>query len=250
MILISTIPKAIYPKGSSPVRWRSGIKHDCARVIELRPEGVGHYRNGFGEKVRLEATFLYPMLKSSDLAKPNDRTSRFMLVTQDGVGHDTSQIARQAPLAWDYLQSHAGLLDSRASSIYRNRPRFSIFGVGPYSFAPWKVAISGFYKQLAFRQVGPAEGKPVVLNDTCYFLPCHTREDAARLTGLLQTQTARDFYESRIFWDAKRPITAGLLKRLNLFKSPGRPRRSGLTDMVCTEESLRLWAEIPPPRPG
>ncbi len=74
-----------------------------------------------------------------------------MLITQHTTGADTSRIAQKAPHTWDYLQSYAHLLDRRASSIYRNRPRFSIFGVGPYSFAPWKVATFGFYKQLAFR---------------------------------------------------------------------------------------------------
>jgi len=184
--------------------------------IELLAEGEGRYRNGFGEIVQLETTYLYPMLKSSDLANPRGKPSRYMLITQHQIGQDTSGIAQKAPRTWDYLQSYGHLLDRRASSIYRNRPRFSIFGVGPYSFAPWKVAISGFYKQLAFRHVGPTDGRPVMLDDTCYFLPCNTRQDASLLIKLLRTQAARDFYLSRIFWDAKRPITAQLLKSLNL----------------------------------
>ena len=218
--------------GSSPLRWRSGIKHDCARVIELRPEGEGHFRNGFGEVVRLEATYLYPMLKSSDLAKPGSEPSRYMLITQHTTGADTSRIAQKAPHTWNYLQSYAHLLDRRASSIYRNRPRFSIFGVGPYSFAPWKVATSGFYKQLAFRRVGPTEGKPVVLDDTCYFLPCHTQQDATLLAELLNSKASRGYFQSRIFWDAKRPITAQLLKGLNL---------GALADQE--EVSLPLWSD-------
>lgn len=71
------------------------------------------------------------MLKSSDLAKPAPTPSRYMLVAQRTVGEDTSGIAREAPYTWRYLQSYAHLLDRRASSIYRNRPRFSIFCVGP-----------------------------------------------------------------------------------------------------------------------
>ena len=202
--------------GSSPLRWRSGIKHDCARVIELWPEGDGHFRNGFGEVVRLETDYLYPMLKSSDLAKPVPGPTRYMLVTQHTVGADTSRIAQEAPHTWSYLQSHGHLLDRRASSIYRDRSRFSIFGVGPYSFSPWKVATSGFYKQLAFRCVGPADGKPVVLDDTCYFLPCHTQRDSELLTQLLNSRASKGFFRSRVFWDAKRPITAQLLKGLDL----------------------------------
>ena len=69
--------------------------------------------------------------------------------------------------AWGYLLAHADLLDARSSSIYRKRPRFSVFGVGPYTFAPWKVGISGFYKTLDFRAIGPVDQANIVqLNGT------------------------------------------------------------------------------------
>ena len=202
--------------GTSPLKWRSGVKHDCSRVMELYPRGCGAFENGVGEIVKLESAYLYPMLKSSELMKPDPRPSRYMLVTQRSVGEDTSQIKREAPRIWDYLQSHATSLDRRASSIYRNRPQFSVFGVGPYSFAPWKVAISGFYKRLDFRCIGPVEGKPVVLDDTCYFLACQTEDDARLLAELLNSKAARGFFRSFVFWDAKRPITAQLLASLDL----------------------------------
>ena len=202
--------------GKSAIKWRSGIKHDCARVMELRRgQGDSVYVNGLGERLRLETNFLYPMLKSSDLAR-RAGPSRYMLVPQRSIGEETSTIAKRAPQTWRYLESHAEILDSRSSSIYRNRPRFSIFGVGDYSFAPWKVAISGFYKKLDFVLVGPKDGKPVVLDDTCYFLPCQTEEDARQLAELLNAQEARGFFDAFVFWDAKRPITVNLLASLDL----------------------------------
>ena len=202
--------------GLSPRKWRSGIKHDCTRIMELRSRSNGRFENGLGEVVHLEATCLYPMLKSSELTKPHPMPSRYMLVTQRAVGEATTRIAREAPKTWDYLQAHADRFDGRASSIYRNRPRFSVFGVGAYSFAPWKVAISGFYKRLAFRCVGPVADKPVVFDDTCYFLPCRSAQDARLLLALLNSETAKGFFRSFVFWDAKRPITAQLLASLDL----------------------------------
>ena len=202
--------------GSSPFRWRSGIKHDCSRVMELKPTAEPDwYRNVLGETVKLEPTFLFPMLKSSELSKGN-APSRYMLVTQTTPGEDTSRIAREAPLIWRYLESHADALDARSSSIYRNRPRYSVFGVGSYSFAPWKVAISGFYKQLAFRSVAPVNGRPVVLDDTCYFLPCENEHQAKYYEALLNSEAARGFFRSFVFWDAKRPITSSLLASLDI----------------------------------
>ena len=203
-------------EGKQRYKWRSGVKHDCAKVMEFRKE-INGYRNGQGELVDLEDDYLYPMFKSSDIANGLDRQpARWMLVPQRIVGEETHQIRRLAPKTWRYMQRHAQLLDGRASSVYRNRPRFSVFGVGEYSFALWKVAISGFYKKLDFRVVGPHEGKPVVLDDTCYFIACKTRTEAFFIAQLLNSHIARDFFRAFLFWDEKRPITAGLLKRLDL----------------------------------
>jgi hypothetical protein len=156
------------------------------------------------------------MLKSSDVAKGGTEDSRYMLVTQRAVGDDTAQIAERAPRTWAYLNAHAEFLNKRASSLYRGRPPFSVFGVGEYTFAPWKVAISGFYKQLSFIVVEPVKGKPVVLDDTSYFLSCQTKAQAEYLASLLNSAVAQAFYEALVFWDTKRPITADLLRRLDL----------------------------------
>ena len=197
-------------------RWRSGIKHDCARVMELRRDGR-KYRNALGEAVSLEETYLYPMLKGSELAKGGTGSpTRWMLVTQRFVGDDTSLIRQKAPKTWNYLLAHGEMLDRRASSVYRRRPRFSLFGVGEYAFSPWKVAIPGMYKELRFSVIGSHAGKPMVMDDTSYFLPCESREQATHWAAVLNSEPARVFFSAFVFWDAKRPITADLLGRVDL----------------------------------
>lgn len=206
-----------YLNGGSQIKWRSGVKHDCSKVMELKKVG-DKYENGLGESVELEENFIYPLLKSSDIANGNLEPRRFVLVTQKDVKDDTEKISETAPQTWNYLISHAEYLDRRGSSIYKKRPRFAIFGVGDYSFAPWKVAISGFYKKLNFSVVGSYENKPVVLDDTCYFLPFETESEARKICELLSSTAAREFFESFIFWDAKRPITVDVLQKLNFEK--------------------------------
>lgn len=201
--------------GDSRNMWRSGIKHDCASLMEMIASD-GHYENGEGERVDIEERFLYPMLKSSDIARkgvPSPR--RRMLVTQTFVGEDTRHIEQAAVRTWNYLLQHQDRLARRASSIYRGKPAFSIFGVGDYTFAPWKVAISGLYKRLEFKVIGPHGGKPIVLDDTCYFLACKTEDEARLLARLLASQAAQEFFAAFVFWDAKRPITADILRRLD-----------------------------------
>jgi len=213
---IETYERWKHLENGSQRRWRSGIKHDCARVMELEKEEHG-FRNGLGEWVDLETAYIYPMLKSSDIARADTpQPCRWMLVTQRAVGEDTASIGRIAPNTWAYLTNHDSLLDGRKSSVYRGQPRFSVFGVGEYSFTPWKVAISGLYKKLHFAVVGPYAGQPVVLDDTCYFLPCYSEQEARYLAELLSSEVAEEFFRSFIFWDAKRPITASILGSLSL----------------------------------
>jgi hypothetical protein len=202
--------------GDTDYRWRSGVKHDCSKVMELRKEG-NRYRNGLDELIDLEDDYLYPMLKGSEITKGRSKVpTRWMLVTQRAVGDETSVMRIVAPKTWEYLQKQATLLDRRASSIYRNRPRFSIFGVGDYTFAHWKVAISGFYKQLNFATIGPFAEKSVVLDDTSYFVACQSEQEARYIADLLNSQPAREFFSAFVFWDAKRPITIDMLRRLDL----------------------------------
>ncbi len=203
-------------RAASPLKWRSGIKHDCSKVMEFQIDG-GQLRNGFGQAVDLEDEYLFPMLKTSEVARgKTGHCKRRMLVPQRRIGEITSDIAIRAPKTWAYLQSHRERLSRRGSSIYRDKPDFSIFGVGEYSFAPWKVAVSGMYKSLRFTIVGPHEGKPTVLDDITNFMPCQSEAGASLLHSMLASQPAQMFFRAYIFWDAKRPITVELLSRLNL----------------------------------
>lgn len=182
-------------RGDGPA-WRSGIKHDCAAVMEVDLD------------VPLERA--YPLLKGSDLMRDVLVPRRALVVSQRAIGEDTKQLASEAPATWRYLTRHRAALARRKSRIYQGRPAFSIFGVGPYTFAPWKVAVAALAKTLAFRVVGPHAGRPVVFDDTCYFLPFPS-ERAAR-SAARRLERARPLLESLVFWDAKRPITADLLR--------------------------------------
>lgn len=194
--------------------WRSGIKHDCSKVFELDTHD-GVFINGLGERVEIEPQVVFSLLKSSDLAAHRG-PRKWLLVPQRSMSDSPERLQVSAPKAWRYLGEHAEALDKRASSIYKKRPRFSIFGVGPYSFSPWKVAISGLYKTIDFVPVGPANGRAVMLDDTCYFFPCASEEECKLLHQLVTSQPAKEFWSAFVFWDAKRPITAKLLNSLDL----------------------------------
>ncbi len=195
--------------------WRSGVKHDAAGVMEFKRDN-GHFTNGRHEECRLEMTYLFPLLKSSDVANGRMTPDRYVLVTQQKPSDDTDRIKKVAPKTWAYLTEHADALDQRRSIIYEKRPRFSVFGVGDYAFSPWKVAVSGLYKNCHFEVVGEYRGKPTMLDDTCYFAPCASENEARFICELLNSDVCQRFLRSLVFFDAKRPITVDILKRIDL----------------------------------
>lgn len=212
------IARTSHLAGSCDPEWRSGVKHDCARVMELVREGK-RWTNGLGEEVDVEPAWVFPMLKSSDVANAGEiapSTPRAMIVPQRALGDDTAHLGRTAPRLHRYLVRHRELLAARKSSIYRGQPDFAVFGVGAYSFAPWKVAVSGLYKRYAPVLVGPQGKKSVVLDDTCYFLPFEREVEARRACRALRSPQARAFFEARIFWDMKRPIRKAILQQVDL----------------------------------
>ncbi|MSU57976.1 MAG: SAM-dependent DNA methyltransferase [Pedosphaera sp.] len=213
---LRTYRKLQHLEGLCSFQWRSGVKHDCAPVMELKPAANGAMENKLGELVMLEPDCLYPLLKCSDLANGRTTPERLVLVTQQNIGGDTAGLARSAPQTWNYLQTHRDKLDARKSSIYKGSAPFALFGIGDYAFAPWKVAVSGLHRTARFQVVGPFQHKPVFLDDTCYFLPFESRAQAQLIADILNSPPCQRFIRALLFADTKRPITVELLQRLNL----------------------------------
>lgn len=217
-LLVSDVDKYFSVRqadGKSPYVWRSGLKHDASSVFELKATPGPMTKSG--DVLDIEPEYIFPLLKSTDVFRGRHRElSKWVIVPQLELGAETSRLRVTAPKLWRYLEANAEVLDSRKSTIYRNRPRFSVFGLGGYTFATYKVAISGLHKQPIFRLVPPLNKQPVVLDDTCYLLSFEDGTEAAVVTALLNSDECRTLIESLVFWDSKRPITKKLLSRIDL----------------------------------
>jgi hypothetical protein len=110
---------------------------------------------------------------------------------------------REYPKTYQYLTQHQANFDARKSSIYNNKPLFSIFGIGDYSFKPFKVAISGLYKTFHFTLILPQDNKPVMLDDTCYLIGFDKIEFAVYALILLNSNTTVHFYNLLLFQTLK-----------------------------------------------
>ncbi len=209
-------------EGSCPLEWRQGIKHDASKVMELTLRQDG-WTNGFGEKVTVEDDFIFPLIKGSDVQSfsGTDSIVRRVIVPQRRVNQDTNLLKTLAPELWSYLCRYTEIFQARKSSIYNNKAPFSIFGIGDYSFAPFKVIVSGLYKEPRFIFADSLEGKPVMCDDTCYLLPCDSAVQAAAIAAILNHRQSIQFLKSISFQDSKRPMTKAVLKRIDIEKLAG-----------------------------
>tara|TARA_B110000211_G_scaffold231578_1_gene293405 strand:- start:2007 stop:3746 length:1740 start_codon:yes stop_codon:yes gene_type:complete len=205
--------------GKSIFTWRSGVKHDCSKVMEFE-QIKSHFINGLGEEIKLEKKLVYGLLKSSDLKQKKTNTFRKLtIITQRKIGQETKYIKDTLPLTHQYLNSHKELFNKRKSSIYKDKPNFSIFGIGDYSFAKYKIGISGFYKSTHFTLVSLKDSKPIMLDDTCYFIGFDELKMAQIAHCLVNSDLVQIFLKSIIFSDSKRSINKDTLMRIDFEKA-------------------------------
>lgn len=234
-------PGVVDLEGICGIEWRQGVKHDCASIMELAKIGNNLYLNKKKEEIMLEETFVFPLIKSSFFKRPviSSDFSKYVIVTQKKAREETDYINDVAPLTWKYLCRNKKLFDGRKSSIYKGAPAFSMFGVGDYSYAEYKVGISGFYKKPLFTLLYNESdvSHPVMLDDTSYFLSFDNYDDAYTCMLLLNCNKVQQFLFSISFQDAKRPYTKKVLQRLDLKKCI---KCVGIEELLETERNLGL----------
>ncbi len=198
--------------------WRQGVKHDCSKVMELTMQN-GLLQNGQQETIRIEDDIVFPLIKSSMFKAPIIHSfSKYVIVTQKKAREETGHLEQELPKTWEYLSDNIELFENRKSSIYRGAPPFSMFGVGDYSYSKFKVGVSGFYKQPLFSVLYSDDEKPVMTDDTSYFI-CFGSYDMAYVAMLLlNSEKVQGFLTSIAFLDAKRPYTKKVLERIDFDK--------------------------------
>lgn len=125
-------------------RIRHGLKHDAEDVFALevveRSGDLVICRDETGT-FEIESDLVFPYLKSRHVRAFSILGHGHVLLPQQRAGMDNEAWLREhRPCAYTYLRRHAGRLAQRRSSVYRKGVFYGLFGLGEYSFAPWRVA--------------------------------------------------------------------------------------------------------------
>ncbi len=142
----------------------------------------------------IEKHHVYPLLQGEGVGRltvsmdPNDG----LLVPQEGM-HGNPLLPTTHPKTFTYLQNFAQELPRRSSYVryQHGQPHWSVWNVGAYTWAPWKVVwremnSSGFQAAYVGQQQHPVLGeRPVTPDHKVYYVPLQTEQEAAYLAGVL-----------------------------------------------------------------
>ncbi len=142
----------------------------------------------------VEIDHIFPLLRgkgvSAFCAKPVQDLR--ILLPQRGM-HGDPDLPTTYPRTWNFLFQFKEHLEGRSSlkRFQRNKPYWSLWSTGAYTFSPYKVLwkeMSGNHFVAAYIGLfdDPLLGSKIVVPDhKLYFAPVETEEEAAYLTGIL-----------------------------------------------------------------
>ncbi|RLM53153.1 type I restriction endonuclease subunit M [Halobellus sp. Atlit-31R] len=171
--------------GENPYRIRHGVKDDAKAVYAVDRELI--------ERCDLESEHVFPYLKSKHIVKYGLFGHDLHLVPQRQAGADNAaELEREAPATYAYLEENRERLTDRGSSWFDDGPFYSLFGLGSYTWAPYKIVWCrlGFKPHFAVVSTvaDPVVGeKPVVPGDHCMFVSTDSEAEAHYLCALLNS---------------------------------------------------------------
>jgi SAM-dependent methyltransferase len=179
------IPKML---GASDYQARQGINTCGANAIFFfEPENIPN----------IEEAYLYPLLRYNDVQRWHAVPTLRVLFPYDRENPKTpialSEIRRDSPKSYRYFTKHRTTLKNRTSAVIQNNIKnnlyHTLFGVGSYTFARWKVVWQSFgAKKMSAAVVSKEKCKPIIPNQALHcYIATDERDEAYFLAGVLNS---------------------------------------------------------------
>ena len=201
--------------------WLNGVY--WIRVLDTRPNGdllienlhdVGKIKVPHVQTV-IEPNLVYPLLRGRDVQRWHAEPSDFIILanlTDKLAGIPESEMKRRWPKTFAYLKRFEG--KKKKSKDDRNNPRrgtlrgrsgyrqffkpadpfYSMYNVGPYTMAKWKVLWPEVGHTVRAGVCGPNKlnkVKPSLPDHTIVAVPCESGNEAHFVAGMLDSSPAR-----------------------------------------------------------
>jgi len=187
-----TAHAGVYTGGANAVYW--------VEIVSRRPDGLVVVRNiteGAKRKVPkvtavIEPDLLYPLLRGRDIKRWRAVPSAYILMVQDpetrrGIAEE--ELKEHYPETWKYLKRFESILRERKSRgisdmLKQGAPFYTMFAVGNYTFAPWKVVWPWIAIEL---RAAVSDALP---ENNVTFVSFKTREEADYFCALMNSSLA------------------------------------------------------------
>ena len=201
--------------GKSDYKAREGVNTGGANAVywvevDKRPDGLVVVQNiteGAKVKVKekpkpIEPDLLYPLLRGRDVRRWRAEPSAWILIThlpEMGLKAIPERVMQtKYPRTYCYLKRFEKVLRERAAfkryftrkdksgRIVETGPFYSMFDVGTYTFAPWKVVWTRLAR-IEAAVVSLHEGKPIVPQETVTLVECPNANEAHYICALVNS---------------------------------------------------------------
>jgi len=174
-------------------------------VLARRTDGTLLIRNLYDVgKIKVEAVetaiepdLVYPLVRGRDVRRWHAVPSASIILAQDPdtrAGIDPAWMRQRLPLTYEYLARFEPQLRGRAA--YRkyftpSDPFYSMYNVGPYTMARWKVVWRQQASWMTTSVCGPLDGRAVIPNHKLTLVPVETETEAHYLCAVLNSAVVR-----------------------------------------------------------
>jgi hypothetical protein len=167
---------------------------------------VGKIKVQHVQKV-IEPDLVYPLLRGRDVQRWHAEPSAHIILAQDPetrTGIPEAEMKRRWPKTFAYLRQFEGDPQEPKRGTLRGRsgfkqyfkpsdPFYSMYNVGPYTLAKWKVLWSEVGHSVRAGVCGPSsveKAKPSLPDHTIVAVSCETLNEAFFVAGLLNSSPA------------------------------------------------------------
>ncbi|MDQ7035281.1 MAG: hypothetical protein Q9P01_10745 [Anaerolineae bacterium] len=213
----------VYSGGANAVYWLDVIECE-GDLMRVRNIVEGAKRSVKKVETWLEADFIYPLLRGRDIKRWQANPSIHILMVQNPktrVGYDEAWLQKHYPRTYDYLAQFEVMLRSRATYKRYFRPTepfYSMFDVGQYTLAPFKVVWQGFgAKSMQAVVISAVDGKVIMSNQAMHpFIGLHDENEAHYLAACMNSAPFEYAVMSHTQSGGKSFAQPGILKTLRL----------------------------------
>lgn len=192
--------------GANAIYWVDIVSKRPDRLVVTSNITEGAKRQVESIQSAVEPDLLYPLLRGRDVKRWKAEPSAYIIMAQDPIkrrGIAEEKMKTKYPKTYLYLKRFEGVLRERpaykryftrknkANQTIETGPFYSMFDVGDYTFAPYKVVWRYIATDFICSAVGSVDKKPIIPNEKLMLVNCNDEKEAYYLCGICNSLPSR-----------------------------------------------------------